>query len=158
MCICAYVQAHTNVYTSVRACALHRHTCACLCMHMCVCVCTYNSNHCENLNFEKKKKKCNEKTEESFYDLCMTMEAFGRATPDTSPVTGQTRVNLDPQRSVSRSRQVSSDRCFTFNNSEEQLCRNVAKLFFPTIYTFSMCPIRRGRDGLKKREREILIS
>ena len=81
------------------------------------------------------------------------MEAFGWATPDTSPLTGHTRVNLDPQRSVSRSRQVSSDWCFTFNNSEEQLCRNVAKLFFPTIYTFSMCPIRRGRDGLKK-ERE----
>ena len=55
---------------------------------------------------------------------------------------------------MSRSCYVSSDRCFTFNNSEEHLRRNVAKLFFLTIYTFNVYPIGRGRDGLKKRERD----
>ena len=104
MCICAYIQAHTYVYPSVHVCALHIHMY--VCMHMCVCVRTLffklTTQTTVRISILKKRKKNTMRRHKN--DLCMTMEAFGQARLDAaSPVTGHTRVNLNPQRSVSRS-------------------------------------------------------
>lgn len=158
MCICAYIQAHTYVYTSVHVCALHIHMY--VCMHMCVCVHTLffklTTQTTVRISILKKRKK-NAMRRHKNPSMTSAWQWKPLARPGWMPLL----QFLATHESTSTPREVWAEaaRClptgaFTFNNSEVQLCRNVAKLFFPTIYTFSIYPIGRGRDGLKKRERE----
>ena len=51
-----YMCIHTSTHMCTQVCMCVHCRYICVRVHMCVCVHTYNSNHCENLNFEKKKK------------------------------------------------------------------------------------------------------
>lgn len=150
----------------------HTHMCtqACMCVHciyicMCVCICVFVCILCSlslqlkplwGSQFWKKGRK-NAMRRHKNPSMTSAWQWKPLARPGWMPLL----QFLATHESTSTPREVWAEaaRClptgaFTFNNSEVQLCRNVAKLFFPTIYTFSIYPIGRGRDGLKKRERE----
>lgn len=154
MCICAHIQAHI--------CA-HKRACVCtadtyVCVHMCVCVCTYNSNHRENLNFEKKKKNAMRRHK----NPSMISARHWR------PLAGPHRTllwllaihesPLTPREVWAEAATCLPTGVLPLITPRSNFAGMWPSFFFPTIYTFNVYPIGRGRDGLKKREREILIS